>query len=1379
MNIKYMGLAISPTAVGWAVTDENYKICRVHGDDLWGIRLFEKAETAEKRRLARLMSRRLYRQWKRVRQTKDIFRDEIHRIDSNFFIRLQSMRLQLSSGKEKTHIFNDPDFHDKEFHQLYPTMYHVRKELIENPEPHDVRLVYLAIIHMMKKRGHFLYSGEVSEIESFPLTLNALLDAIEETLGFRPSVTEDCIAEMQQVLKDKSIGGMKKKNLLVSLFNLEEDTEDIPDLRSRKKSMEQICKLLCGLKGNISKIVQEDIPDISVSSFSYEDSDYADYLRDEIEDLLPEEVVLFDTIKAVYDWTQLSGILMDEKLLSTAKVKAYDIHHNNLRILHLYIKKYCHGAVNKYYFEDKIPKKMEDEEKKRYALVKNCNYPAYVGKATDKDGKKVNKCKEADFYSRLVLLLNSITPEEEDREMAEYLLKRAESHELLPLQTGWKNFVIPMQLNKLELEMILKNASGYLPFLNEKDEDGYTVKEKILAIFCHKVPYYVGPISDKRKAEGGNVWFVRKKEGLITPWNFNDMIDFAATNRNYIHNLSDRCVYFPWEDRLPLGSLYHQYARVLDFLNSVRVREQFLSPVEKEDMFRCFFLKHKKVTRQMALDYIIKKRESEESLTYGDISCQADFRGVSMASYLHFKKRMGWDLNDPEVFKLAEDLILLITVYGNERAILSEIIETSYPGRFSADEKKNLMKLKTKGNGFYSKRFLTEVSGADKAGHHYPSLIYALEHTAYPLKKLMSSSFTFEKEIESLVSMKKIPREETEKRLMGYIPFCYRRALNQTIRVVDEIIKAKKQVPKRFFFYLTDEILSSPEDGPRKERLLALYKNIKTEKSRAMMDELRDMEERTLHDIKVYLYFLQMGRCLYTGKEIPLSELLDSNCDKWRVGYLYPLSVTMDDSIDNMVLVSAAAEEEKGEGPVPSVFQKEQNALWEELQAAGLLIGKKLFRLKRDYPLSDREISAAFRSYYAYDGLVADRVISILKLHYPDSEFLPVKKEFIRRFRKRELDFCSSTWLNDYRYAKDAYLAIVTGNSYHQYFMESPSYWLRTSYTRDFHLGHVFESPIYDKEGRLIWSPPVGVMDGNKVRYSGGTLDLVKKTIRRVPVFYTEYSYCGHGQIFDLNPVSHLDNPTLPLKEGLPMEKYGGYKSVKTSHFILVETDDKKGNRVLRFESIPIYIANRMGYDPDADLKYLETIGYINIRCIKRFIKKNALILVNGYPMHLRGAAKNNLTFSNGLQALIDIENEQTLVCMEEYYAKGGVWEPDLEHDGFDRNDVLNLYDALTEKIRSTYKEKPSNIGDTLLEHRDDFIQLDTFKPQAYTIRQILLYLTCSATCYCDLSCIGGKSTMGGCIGNRYAIWKKTITLVDQSASGIYESKIVLNPSEE
>ena len=62
----YLGLDIGTNSVGWAVTDPQYNICKFNQKSMWGIRLFESANTAADRRMKRANRRRLQRRVQRI-----------------------------------------------------------------------------------------------------------------------------------------------------------------------------------------------------------------------------------------------------------------------------------------------------------------------------------------------------------------------------------------------------------------------------------------------------------------------------------------------------------------------------------------------------------------------------------------------------------------------------------------------------------------------------------------------------------------------------------------------------------------------------------------------------------------------------------------------------------------------------------------------------------------------------------------------------------------------------------------------------------------------------------------------------------------------------------------------------------------------------------------------------------------------------------------------------------------------------------------------------------------------------------------------------------------------------------------------------------------
>lgn len=115
-----------------------------------------------------------------------------------------------------------------------------------------------------------------------------------------------------------------------------------------------------------------------------------------------------------------------------------------------------------------------------------------------------------------------------------------EEKTFLPRLTGSENGIIPYQLHRLELRKILDNASAYLPFLLEEDEDGISVREKIEAVFSFRVPYYVGPLKGR--------WAERTEEAKRTgekayPWNFEKVVDLDASAAAFLKDLIGKCTY--------------------------------------------------------------------------------------------------------------------------------------------------------------------------------------------------------------------------------------------------------------------------------------------------------------------------------------------------------------------------------------------------------------------------------------------------------------------------------------------------------------------------------------------------------------------------------------------------------------------------------------------------------------------------------------------------------------------------------------------------------------------------------------------------------------------------------------------------------------------
>ncbi len=94
----YVGLDIGTDSVGYAVSNEEYELCKFKGEPMWGVTLFDEAETSEKRRGFRSARRRLDRKQWRVSLIGEIFAEEIAKIDENFFQKNKG-KLSLSGNR--------------------------------------------------------------------------------------------------------------------------------------------------------------------------------------------------------------------------------------------------------------------------------------------------------------------------------------------------------------------------------------------------------------------------------------------------------------------------------------------------------------------------------------------------------------------------------------------------------------------------------------------------------------------------------------------------------------------------------------------------------------------------------------------------------------------------------------------------------------------------------------------------------------------------------------------------------------------------------------------------------------------------------------------------------------------------------------------------------------------------------------------------------------------------------------------------------------------------------------------------------------------------------------------------------------------------------
>lgn len=188
---------------------------------------------------------------------RELFSEEINKIDAGFFQRLEDSKYHKEDKREHQPfaLFADKGYTDREYFEDYPTIFHLRKALldIENEgKTFDVRLVYLAILNMFKHRGHFLNANlddkSGGDLKEKIHILTSMANKLFDDISFK---TVD-IKDIEQILASKDYSNSTRLEKLLELFELS---------KTKNKVETEIFKMICGLKGTISKIFANESMD--------------------------------------------------------------------------------------------------------------------------------------------------------------------------------------------------------------------------------------------------------------------------------------------------------------------------------------------------------------------------------------------------------------------------------------------------------------------------------------------------------------------------------------------------------------------------------------------------------------------------------------------------------------------------------------------------------------------------------------------------------------------------------------------------------------------------------------------------------------------------------------------------------------------------------------------------------------------------------------------------------------------------------------------------------------------------------------------------------------------------------------------------------------
>lgn len=1233
MNLRQLegeyniGLDMGTGSVGWAVTDAEGNLLHFRKQPTWGSRLFDSAKTAADARTPRGQRRRYVRRRWRLDLLQGLLKDEVEQVDPDFFIRLNQSRLVKSDPNKTTSryrwpLFNADDFTEVDYYHRFPTIYHLRKYLIETDERADIRLIYLAFHNIVKCRGNFLREGKALSAKDAKPD-----DAVK---AFCKALSEWCLGQEGECgsLKSADIAAV----LIAKNMRPSDRAKEIADLlcvsfgdkSTDKKLKKALSSAMVGLKAEFKDIFGDFASEGTKVSLSKDEDVEA------LVEACPEEgQELFDSLRSVYSAFILQGLLSyaPGKMISDNMVAKYNQYAEDLRTLKSLVREYAPSEYKRFFCG---PLYKDGSGYDAYTTKKS--YTLY----------NLKKLSYDDFFKEVKKLLSGTGAEGDER--YETMLDAFEEQRFLRRLKTSDNGSICYQLHLEEMEAIIDNQARFYPVLK-------TEKDKLLSLVKFRIPYYVGPLTLKnaRKDAHGNLRFAWSKknsdmeDATITPWNWEDVIDKSASAERFIKRMTGKCTYLQGEDVLPKCSLFYEEFCVLNELNGMRWtadgdEEHRLDAEQRRRLMDEVFRRRPgRITYKKIEDWLAESGYAHSAKVMGGQNESG--MESKLTSYLFFARDVfGTGEIASSDYPMVEEIILWSTLF-EDRKILKEKLQEKYgdmgDGRLSTEQIAKICKKRFAGWGRLSKELLVGLKVDTQLGEKAimdvlregdPNSDSRRGQAMVLMEVLHDDDLGFQKKIDAF--NREYYREAGDAFGVNDLPGspAIRRSINQAIRIVDEVVHIAGHAPANVFIEVTRED-DAKKKGSRTKRRLDQIKvaleHFKEHDSQVLSDlngmDAKDMDER------LTLYFAQNGKCMYSGKPIDIRQL--SNAGMYEVDHIIPRSYIKDDSFENKVLVLRSENQRKTDALLidPSIRGK-MSGYWRSLHDAGLIGDKKYNNLMRTQ-ISEN----AMRGFIARQIVETSQMVklaqSLLSVRYPESRVTPVKASMSHNLREAA-GFVKCREANDFHHAHDALLACRVGlfirnwypDMYDQpirytramrKYVQEQAESLKTSRMAPGSSGFVigrFLSTFADPDTGEVW-------EGDKeVEGIRRALNYRQCYITRMP--YEDSGAFWKATIYSPRDPKMGDKLTLGLKKGLDPQTYGGYSYLQFAYFFVYEARDKKGKHVFRFAQVRVWLASRIAREKNALEEYAcelaknEKLEFVRIERAK--IMKKQLIEIDG-----------------------------------------------------------------------------------------------------------------------------------------------------------------------
>lgn len=1339
-----VGLDIGTNSVGWAVVNANTnEVIKKGKKALWGVRLFEEAKNAGERRVQRGTRRRFDRRRKRIKLLQQLFQDEIRTIDPNFFTKMKEAFYREEDYQNKTiPITIEEKDKIKKYYQEYPTIYHVRKKLIESEEKQDIRLVYLGLHHIIKYRGNFLNAGEKLSIQNLDIKSKwkEIFESIATTcqeLEIDEQIVEEINYEQLEkaVLEDSNTD--KKKYI----------EQELKPLFIKKEFISELGKAMTGNKFTISNLFMIELEDeikISFKGSEYEDN------YDQLEKALNEKIETLELMKELYSMIFLKKLFKGESTsISTLMVKRYEEHKQDLEFLKK-ILRYNRKEYNKIF----------RTHENKYI----CKYDQYIHNAIDYDEFKKDLKKS---------LANTFEYVKEQALLDQYVglyKEKLEKGNLLPRITEKDNGKFPYQLNLEELEKIIQKQGKYYPFLLEIGENG---KNKIHSLLEFRIPYYIGPLNDttnKAEVKNPNTWIIRKNNKSITPYNFEQVVDIESSAEQFILRMISHCTYILNEPAIPAHSILYSEFKVRNELKQIKVNDYKL-PIEiQEKMYQDIFLKLDKCpTNEVITKYLQTLPDYkmyQDNLNITGYSAPEKFAN-SMKSYVDFFGENGIFKNTSYTVADAETIIRWITIFEDKK-----IVENKLKREYSELSEaciKTILSKKYTGWSNLSEKLLTTKYYLDEETQQSLSILDLLKTTEQNFMQIINNDkYDFQKMIDACNQVN--AKEPISYQLVKDLTTspAIKRGIYQTLLVLEETIKTMGYEPKRVVIEMAREEEKKVRKDSKKDYLNKIYLACKKdiENYDKLKKELDYYENESFNKQKLFLYFIQEGKSLYSGETLNIEEL-----DKYEIDHIIPRTLIKDDSIDNKALVLRKENQEKAANVVlmPKYRTEDRIKWWNHLKDIGLLSNKKFYNLcRKDY--SQEDIDGFVNRQLVETRKITKHVANIIKNYHKESDVVYLKASLSHAYREK-FELFKFRELNDYHHAHDAYLAAVLGEFKQTYLKKfdftTLKEWTNTLLEKGLYKEIKYGYVINSLDNRVIT-----LIDRNtgEILFDADSFNkTIANTLYRNDIIISYRTEIKTGEFYQKTKNKKGKSGT-PLKANWPTKWYGSYTKFRPSYVVVVQYE-KKGKEKQKMIGIPVLVEEQSKVQPNRKLEYIRSVLNLKetskIKIVMDKIPFDTLLDWNRQICRLKSAAANFVEVCNAKEFQLNKEHMQnwkyTLNRLLNNKGK------DKVSDSIYERQLEEIISYIVEKIKTEYKlyeNLISEISEGLkINHMDEL----SLEEKEKIIKEMLKLLKCnSVTANLSFLKIKGKN-MSSAFGRKNNKTIEHAKVYHQSVTGLKE----------